>query len=159
MKMGVRPPRVGLQGQALNHCMLLRSKGVVVSNVEKAVKKNCQVSNEKMSVNEPRITHRNGFEMLSKRVLASNARINMDVTCLRSMWQSVYRWHDLITGFVMERGNLVGDDKGNSQVGQTIRKNTNTSIRGGATCSSEEETVMVLERRSCIIHSKFKHQP
>lgn len=36
LKMGVRPPGAGLQGQASNHLMLLRSKGVVVSDEEKA---------------------------------------------------------------------------------------------------------------------------
>ena len=44
--------------------------------------------------------------MLSKQVLASDAWISMDDTCLRSMRQSVYRRHDLTTGFNMERGNL-----------------------------------------------------
>jgi IS5 family transposase len=33
---GRRPPRAGLQEQALNHPVLLRSKGVVVSDWEKS---------------------------------------------------------------------------------------------------------------------------
>jgi hypothetical protein len=39
--MGVWPPGVGLQGQASNRLMLLRSKGVVVSDEEKAA---CELS-------------------------------------------------------------------------------------------------------------------
>ena len=35
-RMGVWPPGAGLQGQAPNHPMLLRSKGAVVSDGEKA---------------------------------------------------------------------------------------------------------------------------
>ena len=35
-RLGERPPGAGLQGQASNHLMLLRSKGVVVSDEEKA---------------------------------------------------------------------------------------------------------------------------
>jgi hypothetical protein len=65
-----------------------------------------QVSDEKMSVNELLITHRNGFQMLSKRELVDSARMSMDDTCLRSMRQPVFRRHDLIMGFDMERGNL-----------------------------------------------------
>jgi hypothetical protein len=33
---------------------------------------------------------------------------------------------------------------------KTMRKNTNAQYRGGATRSSEEGTVMVLERRGCV---------
>jgi hypothetical protein len=35
--MGVWPPEVGLQEQASNHLMLLRLRGVVVSDQEKAM--------------------------------------------------------------------------------------------------------------------------
>lgn len=56
-KDGSRPPEVCLQGPASNRPVLLRSKGVVVSDWEKALLKR-QVSNEKMSASEPLMTHR-----------------------------------------------------------------------------------------------------
>jgi len=104
-RMGVWPPGAGLQGQAPNHPMLLRLRGVVVSDGEKADSIR-QVSDEKMSESEPLMTHRNGLQTLSKLVSACNARISVDVTCLRSTRQPVYRRHDLIIGLDMERGNL-----------------------------------------------------
>jgi hypothetical protein len=49
--------------------------------------------------------------MLSKRVEVADTRISVDVTCLRSTWQPVYRFaqafgyrrHEPITGLVVER--------------------------------------------------------
>jgi hypothetical protein len=49
--MGVWPPGAGLQGQAPNHPMLLRLRGVVVSDGEKADLIR-QVSDGKMSASE-----------------------------------------------------------------------------------------------------------
>ena len=65
--MGVWPPGAGLQGQAPNHPMLLRSRGVVVSDGEKAAMSR-QVSDGKMSNSESPLTHRKVFQKLSKRV-------------------------------------------------------------------------------------------
>ena len=95
--MGVWPPGVGLQGLTSNHPMLLRPKAVVVSDGEKSVMSR-QVSDEKVSASEPLLTHRNGFQKLSKRAEACTARISVDVTCLRTTSQPVYRRHELITG-------------------------------------------------------------
>ena len=50
---GRRPPEVGLQEQASNRPVLLRSKGVVVSDRGKASREGCQVSIEKMSESKP----------------------------------------------------------------------------------------------------------
>ena len=94
--MGVWPPGAGLQGQAPNHPMLLRSKVVVVSDGEKADLSR-QVSDEKMSKSEPLKTQplrgsrwlRKGFQSLSKRVEVADARNSVDVTCLRSTWQPI----------------------------------------------------------------------
>ena len=95
-RMGVWPPDACLQGLASNHPMLLRPKAVVVSDGEKADLIR-QVSDEKVSASKPLMTHRNGFQLLSKRVAVGTARISVDVTCLRSSWQPVYRRHELIT--------------------------------------------------------------
>lgn len=118
-----------------------------------------QVSDEKVSASEPLMTHRNGFQLLSKRGAVGSARISADVTCLRSAWQPVYRRHELITGLDTERGNLTWDAKGKDQVVTTMRLNTNDQVRGGAVRSSNEEAVMALERRDCVIQSAKTDQP
>ena len=67
------PPGAGLQGQAPNHPMPLRLKDVVVSDGEKADVIR-QVSDGKMSESESPLTHRKGFQSLSKRVEVADAR-------------------------------------------------------------------------------------
>lgn len=52
---------------------------------------------------------------LSKLEPISCSRISRDNTCLWTRWQSVYRRHELNTGFGMERENLVLDVKGNDK--------------------------------------------
>ena len=118
-----------------------------------------QVSDEKVSASEPLMTHRNGFQLLSKLGAEGSARISVDVTCLRSTWQPVYRRHEFITGLDTERGNLTWDAKGKDQVVTTMRLNTNDQVRGGAVRSSDEEAVMALERRDCVIQSAKSDQP
>ena len=118
-----------------------------------------QVSDEKVSVSEPLMTHRNAFQLLSKRVEACTARISVDETCLRTTWQPVYRRHELITGLDTERGNLAWDAKEKDQVATTMRLNTDDQVRGGAVRSSDEEAVMALEQRNCVIRSDEFDQP
>jgi hypothetical protein len=55
-----------------------------------------QVSDGKMSASESPLTHRKGFQSLSKRVEVADARNSVDVTCLRSTWQPVFRRHEPI---------------------------------------------------------------
>jgi hypothetical protein len=50
---GSRPPEVGLQEQASNRPVLLRSKGVVVSDCGKVTRRGWQVRIEKMSESKP----------------------------------------------------------------------------------------------------------
>ena len=59
----------------------------------------------------------------------------------------------------MERGNLAWDAKGNDQVVATMSLNTNALARGGAVRSSDEEAVMALEGRNCVIQSVKSDQP
>jgi len=139
--MGVWPPGAGLQGQASNHLMLLRSKDVVVSDEAKGGGYSRQMGDEKMSESEPLITHRKGFKTLSKRMLGSNVRTSVGGACLRPMRQPVHRRHDLVTGFNTERGNLT------------------QCVRGGATHSSEEAAVMAVERRGCVVRPRSMCQP
>lgn len=51
----------------------------------------------------------------------------------------------------MERGNLASDGKGNDKRADPVRKNTDAEDRGGATRSSDEVAVIVMERRGCVI--------
>jgi len=146
----MRPPGAGLQGQASNPSMLLRLRDVVVSDGAKGGGLRRQVCAEKMSASEPLMTHRNGFQTLSKRARVSDARTSVDATCLRSTRQPVYRRHELSIGFDTERGNLAWDVKGNPQVAHTTRENTDAQDRGGAARSSDEAAVMAVERRGCV---------
>ena len=59
---GSRSPGVGLRGLASNHRVLLRSKGVVVSNAAKGDRQGRQVGIEKVSASEPLITHRKDLD-------------------------------------------------------------------------------------------------
>lgn len=55
------------------------------------------------------------IQLLSKLESPSSSRISRDDTCLRTRRQSVYRRHELDTGFGMERENLALDVKGNDK--------------------------------------------
>ena len=61
------------------------------------------------------------------------------------------RRHEPTTGVKMERGNLAVDVKGNLQVEEPTRKNTNAIARGGTVRSSVEASVMGVERRDWVI--------
>jgi len=63
----------------------------------------------------------------------------------------VYRRHDLNTGFGTERENLAPDAKGNDKWPTQMRKNTDAGVRGGVARSSEETSVMEVERRGGVI--------
>ena len=149
--MGVWPPGVGLQGLVSNRRVLLPSeRGVVVSDHGKGVLKASGVSQG----DERKRT----VEYASKRMIdvvktgeRSSSGISPEVTCLPTGRQPVYRRHDLDSGSCMERGNLFSDAKGNPQAVTTVRENTNAGNRDGAARSSDEASVMEVERRSCVI--------
>jgi hypothetical protein len=73
------PFEAGLEGQASNHPMLLRSKGVVMSDGEKADLIR-PVSAEKLTASEPSMANRNAFQLQSKRVEAC-AVMSEDAPC------------------------------------------------------------------------------
>ena len=113
-----------------------------------------------MSESEPLVTHRNGLQTLSKRVVVSSTRMSLEETCLPTERQPVFRRHEPIAGFNMERGNLSRDEKGNLQVANKVtRENTEARPRGGAARSSDEAPVMGVERRSCVIRPECGCQP
>ena len=61
------------------------------------------------------MTHRQGFKELSELEPPSSSRKNREGTCLLARWQSVFRRHELGTGFGAERENLAVDAKGNDK--------------------------------------------
>jgi hypothetical protein len=96
-----------LQEWTSNRPVLLRSKGVVVSDRGKGVQIGRQVGVEKMSESKPSDDASLRSQILSKLEPVRSSRTSRDDTCLRTRRQSVYRRHDLNTGFGMERENLV----------------------------------------------------
>ena len=62
------------------------------------------------------------------------------------------RWREAQPGFCMERKNLVGDAKGNGASGyHREAESTDAPERGGLSRSSDEGSIMVLERRGQVI--------
>lgn len=125
-------------------------KGVVVSDHGKGVLKASGVSQG----DERKRT----VEYASKRMIdvvktgeRSSSGISPEVTCLPIGRQPVYRRHDPDSGSCMERGNLFSDAKGNPQAVATVRESTDAGNRDGAARSSDEASVMEVERRSCVI--------
>lgn len=68
-----------------------------------------------MSVSKPSEDASSRLKILSKREPPSSSRISLVETCLQARRQSVYRWHELSTGFDTERENLAWDEKGNDK--------------------------------------------
>jgi len=104
-----------LRELASNRLLLLRSKGVVVSDRWKRRRYRRQVGIEKMSESKPSEDASLRTQTLSKPRSPSSLGISLEDTCLLSRWQPVYRRHELNTGFDMERENLVFDAKGNDK--------------------------------------------
>ena len=97
-----------------------------------------------MNESEPSMKHRKEYKILSKPAAPNNVGMSLRGAYLLLRRQSVYRWHDLNTGFSTELGNLLFDVKGNSQVEKSTRKNTDAKFRGGTIRSSYEGVVMTL---------------
>lgn len=59
----------------------------------------------------------------------------------------MHRWHELNTGIYMKRGNLWANVKGECQIAITMRQEYQCSHRGRLNSSSDEFSVMEMERR------------
>ena len=69
-------------------------------------------------------------------------------TCLLTMRQASYRRHEFYSGLFMEQGKSTKNVKGKTQVRQTLtRSNTEVLVDGRLIRSSDEGSVMELERR------------
>jgi hypothetical protein len=95
--------------------VLLRSKGVVVSDRGKVIREGWQVRIGKMSESKLADDASLRINILSKPGLTTGSGTSRDDTCLRTRRQSVYRRHEPNTGFDMERENLSPDAKGNDE--------------------------------------------
>ena len=78
--------------------------------------------------------------------------ISNDVTCLRSLRHPAYRQRELNTGVYMERENLSlrCEEKTSSQR-HDKRESIDARHRGGNFRSSDETSVMEVERREVVI--------
>ena len=75
------------------------------------------------------------------------AMLSLEVTCLLSIRLASFRRHDLYPGLITELGNLPGNAKGNVQREQPEGKIPMCRNRGGLTRSSDEVSVIGMERR------------
>jgi len=88
-KDGSRPPEVGLQEQASNRLVLLRSKECGSEQPRKRLLKRGQVGVEEMSESKPSEDASLRVKELPKVELPTSSTISREGTCLRSRWQSV----------------------------------------------------------------------
>ena len=108
-----------------------------------------QVTDKKMNASEPLITcrkRRDDIKTMESRCHGTS----LGETCLRPKRYPVWRWHDLVGGCYMERGNL----NALMQTEKFKRKkredeSRKVEFRGGTTRSSDEAIVMKVERRGC----------
>lgn len=131
--------------------MLLRLNAVVVSDSGKRHHRRCQVSVKKVNASEPPMRLRKD-ELMSEPMSSSTIGKSMEGSCLLTMRHPEYRWHELNTGVCLEQENLSSRCKGKtSSSGHCKRESTDAWHGGGTLRSSEEGSVMELERRGRII--------
>ena len=66
---------------------------------------------------------------------------------------------NLIQAFIWNVGTCRADVKRKMQVGSHKCESSDAAHRGGAICSSEEHSVMELERRDCVVQLWSSEQP
>lgn len=147
-----RPLAIGLQEQVANHRKRLGSKAPVVSVTEKAPFK---VS----GMNQGRRTQVNHRTSVVSNTLTS--KLELDVTPGK-VWREPVYWSGgvrrrggviLIRALVWNCGNLRWRCQGKGTSVKNEAESTEASSRDGAIRSSNEGSVMELERRDCIIRS------
>ncbi len=147
-----------MQESVPNHLERLRLKGVVVSIQEK-VSGRYQVSIEKMSESEPLITYRKGQKTLSK----PEGPVALGKVCGQPAYCAGGNRYiggmSSIQASVWNVGTCSMMPREIHKWGDPTRKNTDASSRGGATRSSDEASVMGVERRGCVIQSVSSGQP
>jgi hypothetical protein len=130
---GGRSSGVALQEVASNSHELLRPKAAVVNVMEKAWHRLRHVWVRETSASEPLMKHRKAL-MTPKPGLHDCPGINMEDSCLLTMWRPVYRRRDPDPGFCTELETLFGDVKGKGTSGDPTRLKV-PMRRAGSDCS------------------------
>ncbi len=164
--MGWWSSAVALQGEAANHPELLRSRAVVVS--VRGVRRAVSASGVGQEGERERST-----DDVSKSAIddietgrPAQSGIEPGGACLLARWCPAWRWRELGPGFGVERGNLSSRAQrrpverlwpavagGRESPKRLIREGLRTDAghRGGPDRSSDEGSVMGLERRGWVI--------
>ena len=88
---------------------------------------------------------------MSKLNSREKFRTSLRETCLLLKWHPVRRWHDLHMGFNKELGNLSCECQGKRSSMRIQELISDVIHRGGLAGSSDETTVMVVERSGQVI--------
>ena len=144
-----RPLGAAVQAEASNHPLVLRPKGVVLSELGKGgTERFRQVWITESNASEPLWKCRKDHKWRQNRGWPSAPGAVREATCLLPERRPACRRREPVPGSCVERGNLPADAKGEPRAeaprsGRVPKRRR----RGGAACSSGEGSVMELERR------------
>ena len=150
---------VAVQAETSNHLLLLHLRGVVVSESGKGRARPCQIRTVESNANEPLMTCRKrrndvktGRESLTRDKSGSNlltGQTASGIKAARTRLRLLCGTWEPVTPMLREK------HKERSSKCQS----TDAGYRGGVTCSSDEGSVMELERRGYPIRSETREQP
>ena len=153
------PFGVAVQAETSNHLLLLHLRGVVVSESRKGGARPCQIRTVESNANEPLMTCRKrrndvktGRESLTRDKSGSNlltGQTASGIKAARTRFRLLCGTWEPVTPMIREQR------KERSSKCQS----TEAGYRGGVTCSSDEGSVMELERRGYPIRSEKREQP
>ena len=153
------PFGVAVQAETSNHLLLLHLRDVVVSESGKGRARPCQIRTVESNANEPLMTCRKrrndvktGRESLTRDKSGSNlltGQTASGIKAARTRLRLLCGTWEPVTPMLREK------HKERSSKCQS----TDAGYRGGVTCSSDEGSVMELERRGYPIRSETREQP
>ena len=153
------PFGVAVQAETSNHLLLLHLRGVVVSESGKGGARPCQIRTVESNANKPLMTCRKrrddvktGRESLARDKSGSNlltGQMASGIKVARTRFRLLCGTWEPVTPMLREK------HKERSSKCQS----TDAGYRGGVTCSSDEGSVMELERRGYPIRSETREQP
>ncbi len=107
-----RPTRVCLQELTLNNCFDASRVTLGCEAKTEKAGETCHVWIKEMSESEPIEEASRKLYILSKPRCFANLGMNIAVTCLLAMWQSLFRGHEFYLGLFVERRKPFVDAKG-----------------------------------------------
>ena len=153
------PFGVAVQAETSNHLLLLHLRGVVVSESGKGGARPCQIRTVESNANKPLMTCRKrrddvktGRESLARDKSGSNlltGQMASGIKVARTRFRLLCGTWEPVTPMIRKQR------KERSSKCQS----TDAGYRGGVTCSSDEGSVMELERRGYPIRSETREQP